>query len=134
MKGQTGFPEPGHPGYTYYVCTHNPKNPRHVAAYPDHAKTVKVREDHLIPVIAQFLDERVFGADRAAHLAATLPANHAEDAARRERQAAALHKSCGRSTPPRTPTPAKSKPWPACPKTHPPSPRCAPGSSNGSPN
>jgi site-specific DNA recombinase len=92
MKGQTGIPEPGHPGYTYYVCTHNPKNPRHVAAYPDHAKTVKVREDHLIPVIAQFLDQYVFGPDRAQHLAATLPANHAEDTARRERQTAALHK------------------------------------------
>jgi hypothetical protein len=45
-----------------------------------------------MPVIAQFLDEYVFGPDRAQHLAATLPANHAEDAARRERQTAALHK------------------------------------------
>jgi hypothetical protein len=35
------------------------------------AKTVRVREDHLMPVIAQFLDERVFGPDRPAYLAAS---------------------------------------------------------------
>jgi hypothetical protein len=34
----------------------------------------------------------VFGPDRAAHLAATLPANQAEDTARRDREAAGLRK------------------------------------------
>ena len=41
---------------------------------------------------------------------------------------------CGRSTPPRTPTPAKSRTSPACPRTHPRSPRSGPGSSHGSAN
>jgi site-specific DNA recombinase len=64
----------------------------HVAAHPDHPKTVKVREDHLLEVVAQFLDQRVFGPDRAKHLAAALPKSHADDTARRERQAETLRK------------------------------------------
>jgi site-specific DNA recombinase len=92
MKGQHSYPYAGHPGYVYYTCTHDPNNPRHQAARPDHPKTVKVREDDLLEVIAQFLDQRVFGPDRAAHLAALLPATQADDTARREHQAAALRK------------------------------------------
>ncbi len=41
---------------------------------------------------------------------------------------------CGRSTPPRTPTPAKSRTSPPSPRTPRRSPRCGPGSSPGSPN
>jgi hypothetical protein len=92
MKGAATYPEPGHPGYVYYICTHNPQDPRHAAARPDHPKTVKVREDHLMAVITRFLDERVFGPDRAAHLAATLPASHADDTARRDHHTAELRK------------------------------------------
>jgi site-specific DNA recombinase len=92
MKGNPTYPYPGHPATVYYTCTHDPANPRHAAARPDHPRTVKVREDALLEVIAQFLDQRVFGPDRAAHLAATLPANLAEDTARRERQAGELRK------------------------------------------
>jgi hypothetical protein len=92
MVGKPRTPYPGHPGYVYYCCTHDATNPRHATARPDHPKTVKVREDHLLEVIAQFLDERVFGPDRAKHLAILLPATHAEDTARREQQAAELHK------------------------------------------
>src|SRR5579859_6726666 len=92
MTGHPTYPAPSHPGYVYYTCTHDPANPRHQAARPDHPKTVKVREDHLLAVIAQFLDERVFGPDRAKHLAALLPATQADDAARREHQAAGLRK------------------------------------------
>ena len=33
--------------YFYYVCQYNPKTPSHVAAAPDHPRTVQVREDLL---------------------------------------------------------------------------------------
>jgi hypothetical protein len=76
---------------TYYTCHHDPDDPRHTA--PDgHPRTISVREDHLLPAIHQFFAERVFGPDRAALLAADLPASAAEDQARRDRQAAALNK------------------------------------------
>jgi hypothetical protein len=51
-----------------------------------------VREDHLLEAIRQFLAERVFGPDRAALLAAGLPASAADDQARRDRQTTALTK------------------------------------------
>ena len=40
--------------YVYYKCAHNPGNPRHFAAAPDHPKTVTVREDDLLKVINEF--------------------------------------------------------------------------------
>jgi hypothetical protein len=134
MKGTPTYPEPGHPAHVYYTCTHDPKNPRHAAARPDHPKTVKVREDHLLHVIAQFLDQRVFGPDRATHLAATLPVTHADDTARRERQAAELRKQLRKIDASETPTPARSSTWPTSPKTPPPSPRSGRGSSPASAN
>jgi site-specific DNA recombinase len=76
---------------TYYTCHHNPDDPRHTT--PDtHPRTISVREDHLLPAIHQFFAQRVFGPDRAALLAADLPASAADDQARRDRQAAALHR------------------------------------------
>jgi hypothetical protein len=116
MVGKPTYPEPGHPGYVYYACSHDPANPRHVAARPDHPKTVKVREDHLLEVIAQFLDQRVFGPDRATHLAATLPASHAEDTAASNKSPTCTS-SCARSTHPRTLTPGRSSTWPTSAKT-----------------
>ena len=35
--------------HIYYVCQFNPGTPRHVAAAPDHPRTVQVREDFLRP-------------------------------------------------------------------------------------
>jgi site-specific DNA recombinase len=76
---------------TYHTCSHDPDDPRHTA--PDtHPRTISVREDHLLPAIHQFFAQRVFGPDRAALLAADLPATAADDQARRDRQSAALHK------------------------------------------
>ena len=76
---------------TYYTCQHNPADPRHTV--PDgHPRTISVREDHLLEAIADFFTHRVFGPDRAALLAADLPATAADDQARRDRQAAALAK------------------------------------------
>ena len=34
--------------YAYYVCQFNPRTPSHVAAAPDHPRTVQVREDVLL--------------------------------------------------------------------------------------
>jgi hypothetical protein len=75
---------------TYYQCPHDTANPRHVAANPDHSAGLRVREDHLLAAIRQFLDERILGPDRAALLAATLPATDAAAAARRDTAAAAI--------------------------------------------
>ncbi len=61
----------------------------------------------------------IFGPDRAAMLAARLPASAAEDTTRREQETTRLHNGSARSTPPRTPTPAKSRTSPACPQDSP---------------
>jgi hypothetical protein len=92
MTGRLVRPYAGHPGYVYYGCPHNPFNPRHTAAAPDQPRTVRVREDDLLTIIRQFFATRIFGPDRAAMLAARLPASAAEDAARREQETARLHK------------------------------------------
>ena len=78
--------------YTYYACHHDPGNPRQAAQAPDHPRTISIREDTLLEVIRDFFATRVFGPDRAALLAAELPATAAQDTARREKQATALHK------------------------------------------
>jgi hypothetical protein len=73
--------------YTYYHCPYNPSNPRHVAACPGHpATSVSIREETILAAIAGFLDQYVFGHDRAAMLAAQIPATSAEQAAARQRQ------------------------------------------------
>jgi hypothetical protein len=77
--------------YTYYACHHNPANPRHVTAQGQ-PRTISVREEHLLEVIRDFFNTHIFGPDRAALLAKDLPASAAEDAARRDRQAAGLAK------------------------------------------
>jgi hypothetical protein len=69
MNGTTSIPRNAD-GYAYYRCPHNPRNPRHAAAYPDHP-AVTVREEPLLDVLTgEFFAERVFGPDRAALLAA----------------------------------------------------------------
>ena len=66
-------------------------SPRHRAACPDHPATyVSVREDTIIAAITAFLDQYVFGHDRAAMLAARIPASTAEHAAARAREHARL--------------------------------------------
>jgi DNA invertase Pin-like site-specific DNA recombinase len=92
MTGRLVRAYQGHPGYVYYDCPHNPANPRHTAAAPDHPRTVRVREDDLLTVIRGFFATHVFGPDRAAMLAERLPASAAEDTARREQETARLHK------------------------------------------
>jgi site-specific DNA recombinase len=85
----TGGPDVDH---VYYLCPHDPANPRHQAQAPDHPATVSVREDLLIETMCQFFAARIFGPDRAALLAEQLPAGATEDAARRQKHAARLRK------------------------------------------
>ena len=73
--------------YTYYHCPYNPSNPRHAAAWPDHTgHSVSIREEAIIAALTGFLDQYVFGHDRAAMLASQIPATSAEHAAARQRQ------------------------------------------------
>ena len=73
--------------YTYYHCPYNPSNPRHVAAHPDHQEhSVSIRHETIMAGIAGFLGQWVFGPDRAAMLAALIPATSAEQAAARQSQ------------------------------------------------
>jgi site-specific DNA recombinase len=67
-------------------------NARHAAAVPDHPRTVTVREDHLLAALTQFFDERIFGPERARLLRELLPAGAADDAARKDKQAARLRR------------------------------------------
>src|SRR5258708_35830418 len=56
--------------YVYYKCPYNPSDPRQVAAHPGHPPaSVSVREDTLLKAIGSFLDDYLFGHDRAAMLA-----------------------------------------------------------------
>jgi hypothetical protein len=75
--------------HIYYLCPHDPANPRHTAAHPDHPH-VSLREDTLMTVLAGFFDQYVFGHDRAALLAAQLPATAAGHADQQARQVARL--------------------------------------------
>ena len=72
--------------YVYYRCPHDPANPRHAAAHPDHPR-VAVREDALMTALStEFFDRYVFGHDRAELLAAQIPATAAGQAEARTRQ------------------------------------------------
>ena len=74
----------------YYQCPHNPANPRHAAAAPDHPRTVKAPETRLDQIVGLFFTDHVFGPRRAELLAAQLPATDAAAAADRDAAAAAI--------------------------------------------
>ncbi len=75
--------------YIYYRCPHDPANPRHRAAHPDHGP-VSVSEHNLMTALTGFFDQYVFGHDRAALLASQLPATAAGHAENQARQVAHL--------------------------------------------
>jgi len=81
--------------YVYYRCPHDPANPRHRAAYPDHPP-VSVREDTLMTALAGFFDQYIFGHDRAALLSVQLPASQAGQAERQARHIAHLRAELAR--------------------------------------
>jgi DNA invertase Pin-like site-specific DNA recombinase len=75
--------------YTYYLCPHDPGHKAHVAAYPNHPN-VMISEKTLMAATASFFAQYVFGPDRGAMLKAQLPADAAQQAARRAVQAKRL--------------------------------------------
>ncbi len=76
--------------HIYYRCPHNPAKPGEAADHPGHPRTVKAPETRLDQIAGRFFAEHVFGAGRAALLAAQLPATDAATAAERDARAAAL--------------------------------------------
>src|SRR5690349_19134749 len=91
MHGITRQGRTGSRHYTYYVCPHDPKDPRHAQAYPDHERT-SVSDEIIAAALARFADQYLLGHDRAAMLEVQLPAGDAELAEQHERQAAAIRK------------------------------------------
>ena len=128
MCGTTTIPGPGRPGYVYYACPHDPANPRHAAACPDHPRNLKIREDHLLEVISEFFAQRIFGPDRAALLAATLPGHDDDAAARRQHDTDSLHKQLRQIDAAENAHAREIEALAGLPPDRPPSPRCAPGS------
>jgi site-specific DNA recombinase len=70
----------------YYLCPHDPGNPRHAQAHPEHGR-VSVKDEIIAAALARFADQYLLGYDRAAMLDIALPAGQAEEAERRERKA-----------------------------------------------
>ena len=85
---------PARPGSinTYYVCQYDPANPRHVAAAPDHPRTVSTREDLLLDVLRDTLTAYCLAPGRKERLAELLPAGAAAKKAKTDTETAALHK------------------------------------------
>ncbi len=76
--------------HVYYRCPHDPANPRHAAAQPDHPRTVQAPQNRLDAIVGRFLTDHIFGPQRAANLAAQLPATDADAQTRRDADTAAL--------------------------------------------
>jgi site-specific DNA recombinase len=87
--GASPYPSPAGTR-VYYQCPHNPANPRHAAAAPDHPRTVKAPETRLDQIVRLFFTDHVFGPRRAELLAAQLPATDAAAAADRDATTAAI--------------------------------------------
>ena len=98
MSGTTRAGRRDDQSYTYYVCPNNTKNPHGARKCPDHVRA-SIREDVITAAIAGFLDEYVLGHDRAAMLERLLPSSAADQAARRDAQAAELTRAWPATTP-----------------------------------
>jgi site-specific DNA recombinase len=78
------------PAGTYYTCPYDTKDPRR-ATMPDHPTTVLLREDLLLPVVAEFIQDRILGPERGPLLDVQFPAStegQAAQAAQRARRLA----------------------------------------------
>jgi site-specific DNA recombinase len=91
MHGITRQGRTGARHYTYYVCPHDPRNPRHAQAYPGHERT-SISDEIIAAALARFADQYLLGHDRAAMLQVQLPAGTAELTEQHDRQAAAIRK------------------------------------------
>jgi len=94
MHGITKRNRQGRP-YSYYVCSHDPTNPRLAALYPDHPR-VTVREETISAAVAAFIAERLLGPDRKTMLTAVLPADAAGQAQQQTAQAEHFRKQLAR--------------------------------------
>ena len=84
-------PRPAPARRTYYwVCPHNPNNPRHAAKHPDHVRASV--PDHDITAAVDHIINGLLGHDRAAMLAALLPATQAEADQRNQQRAEELRR------------------------------------------
>ena len=84
--------------YAYYVCQYNPNTPSHVAAAPDHPRTVQVREDVLLAETFRGLAAYALAPGREQRLAELIPHTATARQAQHDRQAAALAKRLKRLT------------------------------------
>src|SRR5690349_20016505 len=91
MHGITRQGRTGARHYTYYVCPHDPRDPRHAQAYPGHPRT-SISDEIIAAALSRFAVQHLLGHDWAAMLETQLPAGDAKLAEQRDRQAAAIRK------------------------------------------
>jgi len=89
QRRMCGLTAPG-TSRAYYVCPHNPNNPRHAAASPDHLRAAF--RDHVIYDAVDPIIGGLLGHDRAALTAAHIPVTQAAADARADAQAAQLRR------------------------------------------
>ncbi|MEU2490056.1 recombinase family protein [Streptomyces sp. NPDC007883] len=66
---------------SYYACQPGPNEHRDQPWFPDHPKSLWIREQILITAISRFFATRIFGLDRLSHLTAVLEAARSADGA-----------------------------------------------------
>jgi DNA invertase Pin-like site-specific DNA recombinase len=81
---------------TWYVCPHHPGNPRHAAAAPNHVRA-SVKDRVIYAAVDGLLSDYLLGYDRAAMLAAVLPATQAEAGQQTQARAEQLRQQITRS-------------------------------------
>jgi hypothetical protein len=72
---------------TYYHCRKHENNHGHLPWYDQHPPHVLVREDLLLPPVAQFFKKRIFGTARKTLLEDTLPEHRADEELEARRRA-----------------------------------------------
>ncbi|MGW1625977.1 hypothetical protein [Streptomyces sp. NPDC002172] len=66
---------------SYYACQPDPNEHRDQPWFPDHPKSLWVREEILITCVSRFFATRIFGPERRGHLTAALEAARSADGA-----------------------------------------------------
>jgi len=84
--------------YFFYACQYNPNTASHVAAAPDHPRTVQVREDLLQAETLRGLAAYALAPGRQQRLAQLIPSTVTAKKEQHDRKAAALHQRLKRIT------------------------------------
>ena len=84
--------------YFFYACQYNPNTPSHVAAAPDHPRTVQVREDLLQAETLRGLAAYALPPGREQRLAQLIPSTATAKKEQHDRQTAALERRLKRLT------------------------------------